>query len=152
MFIPLDLFQDKQKTKRLQDVMAKFVVHRLANGVQRAGQRHVSSAVSAQQPTLRGFALTYAEHGEPLDVLSLRDTTAVIDKPEGSNVWIRMLAAPINPADINTVQGVYPKKPVLPAVGGNEGVAEVRRHASLTIVCRAAAISGTNNRCARACH
>jgi mitochondrial enoyl-[acyl-carrier protein] reductase / trans-2-enoyl-CoA reductase len=45
-----------------------------------------------------------------------------------------MLAAPINPADINQIQGVYPAKPPMDtklgtidpaAVGGNEGVAEV---------------------------
>uniref|UniRef100_A0A8C4R5D5 Enoyl-[acyl-carrier-protein] reductase, mitochondrial n=1 Tax=Eptatretus burgeri TaxID=7764 RepID=A0A8C4R5D5_EPTBU len=36
-----------------------------------------------------------------------------------------MLAAPINPADINMVQGSYAILPSLPAVGGNEGVAEV---------------------------
>ncbi|KNC50839.1 trans-2-enoyl-CoA reductase [Thecamonas trahens ATCC 50062] len=39
-----------------------------------------------------------------------------------------VLAAPVNPADINTIQGVYPRKPAqLPAVGGNEGVAVVRQ-------------------------
>jgi mitochondrial enoyl-[acyl-carrier protein] reductase / trans-2-enoyl-CoA reductase len=45
-----------------------------------------------------------------------------------------MLAAPINPADVNQIQGSYPTKPPLSttlgtqelsAVGGNEGVAEV---------------------------
>ena len=36
-----------------------------------------------------------------------------------------MLIAPVNPADINTIQGVYPVKKPLPAVPGNEGVAEV---------------------------
>ena len=36
-----------------------------------------------------------------------------------------MLAAPVNPADINTIQGVYPIKPKLPSIPGNEGVAEV---------------------------
>lgn len=36
-----------------------------------------------------------------------------------------MLVAPINPADINQIQGVYALKPALPAVGGNEGVGEV---------------------------
>lgn len=35
------------------------------------------------------------------------------------------MAAPINPADINTIQGVYPIKPTLPAIPGNEGVAEI---------------------------
>ncbi|XP_038614041.1 enoyl-[acyl-carrier-protein] reductase, mitochondrial [Tachyglossus aculeatus] len=36
-----------------------------------------------------------------------------------------MLAAPINPADINMVQGTYALLPALPAVGGNEGVGQV---------------------------
>jgi trans-2-enoyl-CoA reductase len=36
-----------------------------------------------------------------------------------------MLAAPINPADINTIQGVYAVKPPLPSIPGNEGVGEV---------------------------
>ncbi|XP_018778029.2 enoyl-[acyl-carrier-protein] reductase, mitochondrial isoform X4 [Serinus canaria] len=36
-----------------------------------------------------------------------------------------MLAAPINPADINMIQGTYPLLSPLPAVGGNEGVGEV---------------------------
>lgn len=35
-----------------------------------------------------------------------------------------MLAAPINPADLNMIEGTYPIKPLsgLPAIGGNEGV------------------------------
>ncbi|KAM4796747.1 enoyl-[acyl-carrier-protein] reductase, mitochondrial [Rhinophrynus dorsalis] len=36
-----------------------------------------------------------------------------------------MLAAPINPSDINMVQGTYALLPELPAVGGNEGVGVV---------------------------
>ena len=39
---------------------------------------------------------------------------------------VRILASPINPADINMIEGVYPTKPAsLPAAGGNEGVAMV---------------------------
>uniref|UniRef100_A0A4W5KBW0 Enoyl-[acyl-carrier-protein] reductase, mitochondrial n=1 Tax=Hucho hucho TaxID=62062 RepID=A0A4W5KBW0_9TELE len=41
------------------------------------------------------------------------------------SVRLRMLAAPVNPADINMLQGTYPILPVFPAVGGNEGVGEV---------------------------
>lgn len=40
-------------------------------------------------------------------------------------VVVKFLLAPVNPADINTIQGVYPIKPKLPGVPGNEGVAEV---------------------------
>ena len=36
-------------------------------------------------------------------------------------VHVQMLAAPVNPADINMIQGVYPILPDIPAIGGNEG-------------------------------
>ncbi|KAM3398586.1 enoyl-OS-acyl-carrier-protein [Capsicum galapagoense] len=42
-----------------------------------------------------------------------------------NDVCIRMLAAPINPSDINRIEGVYPVRPPIPAVGGYEGVGEV---------------------------
>ncbi|OAD57160.1 putative trans-2-enoyl-CoA reductase, mitochondrial [Eufriesea mexicana] len=40
-------------------------------------------------------------------------------------VMIIVTQPPVNPADINTIQGKYPNKPPLPAVPGNEGVGEV---------------------------
>ncbi|KAH0631263.1 hypothetical protein JD844_005525 [Phrynosoma platyrhinos] len=40
-------------------------------------------------------------------------------------IHVKMLAAPINPSDINMIQGTYPILPDLPAVGGNEGVGQV---------------------------
>ncbi|XP_068773497.1 enoyl-[acyl-carrier-protein] reductase, mitochondrial isoform X3 [Struthio camelus] len=42
-----------------------------------------------------------------------------------SHVHVKMLAAPINPADINMIQGTYAILSELPAVGGNEGVGQV---------------------------
>lgn len=38
---------------------------------------------------------------------------------------MKWLLSPVNPADINTIQGKYPSKPTLPAVPGNEGVGEI---------------------------
>lgn len=68
-------------------------------------------------------SLVYAEHGDPEKVLRL-------EKEETSNfgprsVLLHMLAAPVNPADINQIQGTYGLKASLPAVGGAEGVGEV---------------------------
>jgi len=37
-------------------------------------------------------------------------------------VLVKMVAAPINPADINMIEGTYGKRASFPAVGGNEGV------------------------------
>ena len=41
--------------------------------------------------------------------------------PAAGEVLVRLLAAPINPADLNTVEGTYGVKPPLPAVPGVEG-------------------------------
>lgn len=38
---------------------------------------------------------------------------------------MKFLFSPINPADLNIVQGSYPVSPALPAVGGGEGLAQV---------------------------
>ncbi|KAF2366657.1 Alcohol dehydrogenase N-terminal [Trinorchestia longiramus] len=63
------------------------------------------------------------EYGEPQNVVKQRSVELPSLKPE--QVLVRMLAAPINPADINTIQGMYAVKPDLPCILGNEGVAEV---------------------------
>ncbi|XP_068231180.1 enoyl-[acyl-carrier-protein] reductase, mitochondrial-like [Palaemon carinicauda] len=68
-------------------------------------------------------SLTYDEYGDPEKVIKLKEE--VIPKPEGKQVLVRMLAATVNPADINTIQGVYAIKPPLPSIPGNEGVGEV---------------------------
>nr|POF04140.1 putative trans-2-enoyl-coa reductase, mitochondrial [Quercus suber] len=76
--------------------------------------------------------LTIEKLGEPKDVLTLHGHS--ISPPHGELLTLRFLASPINPADINQIQGVYPTKPNFTtdlgsstpiAVGGNEGVAEV---------------------------
>lgn len=70
------------------------------------------------------FAVKYTELGDPSKVLKFGPD--MDEKAVGSgDVLIRMLAAPINPADVNMVQGVYGIKPTLPAVGGSEGVGVV---------------------------
>ncbi|XP_012550647.3 enoyl-[acyl-carrier-protein] reductase, mitochondrial [Bombyx mori] len=64
--------------------------------------------------------LVYSEFGDPLHVVKYRECQV---PPLGSQeVLVRMLAAPVNPADINTIQGKYPVKVNLPCVPGNEGV------------------------------
>ncbi|CDK28893.1 unnamed protein product [Kuraishia capsulata CBS 1993] len=81
---------------------------------------------------LRARALIYTQYGEPIDVLKVHS----YELPQvGTNqLLLQHLAAPINPSDINQVQGVYPSKPPLTtdlgtdepaAVGGNEGVFQV---------------------------
>ncbi|TCD68433.1 mitochondrial 2-enoyl thioester reductase [Steccherinum ochraceum] len=83
-------------------------------------------------------ALVYSETGQPADVL--RATTyPTLPSPRQDWVNVKFLLSPINPSDINTIEGVYPSRPsllsswtpdgtpleqpVYPA--GNEGVAVV---------------------------
>ena len=58
---------------------------------------------------------------------SSRKETIALDELTGNGVQVKMLAAPINPADLNMVEGNYALLPKLPAVGGNEGVGVVER-------------------------
>ncbi|XRB20307.1 enoyl-[acyl-carrier-protein] reductase [Pseudoscourfieldia marina] len=47
-------------------------------------------------------------------------------------VHARLLAAPVNPADVNAVQGKYPSAPTPPAVGGLEGLFEITKVTNAT--------------------
>jgi len=90
-------------------------------------RRYVSSFGYAQAK-----ALIYSDYGQPSDVLKLHAHS--ISPAYGSDIVVRFLAAPINPADINQIEGVYPPKPEMTiklgtptpvAVPGNEGLVEV---------------------------
>lgn len=63
--------------------------------------------------------LLFRETGKPEEVLEI---DAMQPKaPEEGEVLVRMSASPINPADLNTVEGTYGVKLELPAVPGIEG-------------------------------
>ncbi|KAL0436500.1 UNVERIFIED_CONTAM: Enoyl-[acyl-carrier-protein] reductase, mitochondrial [Sesamum radiatum] len=68
-------------------------------------------------------AIVYDEQGSPDAVCKMRELPPVPIKDK--DVCVRMLAAPINPSDINRIEGVYPVRPPVPAIGGYEGVGEV---------------------------
>eukprot|EP00039_Didymoeca_costata_P004064 m.71150 g.71150 ORF g.71150 m.71150 type:complete len:357 (-) comp12215_c0_seq4:2536-3606(-) len=73
---------------------------------------------------VHGMKLEYSGHGEPEDVLRVT-SFPLTTKLEKDQVMVQMEAAPVNPSDINQIQGTYPKKPELPATGGNEGSGRV---------------------------
>lgn len=67
--------------------------------------------------------LVFHQTGVPVEVLSLEPLDF---RPlEEGEVRLRLLAAPINPADLNTIEGTYGVKLALPATPGIEGVGEV---------------------------
>jgi len=70
-----------------------------------------------------GRHLVFRQTGKPAEVLELALFTP--RPPQHGEVLVRMLAAPINPADLNTIEGTYGVKLELPAVPGVEGCGEV---------------------------
>lgn len=67
--------------------------------------------------------LTYEAHGDPAQVLQLRERPLGELAPD--HVRIRMLRAMIHPSDFGMILGKYGRLPELPAVGGREAVGEV---------------------------
>ena len=77
------------------------------------------------------LAANYQTHGNPPDVLRVTEQPWPAPAPE--EVVVQMRAAPLNPADINAIEGKYPIRPELPATPGMEGagvVVELGREAS----------------------
>jgi trans-2-enoyl-CoA reductase len=68
-------------------------------------------------------AVVYEKHGNPPDVL--RVETRPWPTPATGEALVKMLAAPINPADINQIEGKYPVRPELPATPGFEGAGTI---------------------------
>lgn len=93
-------------------------------------RRFSSSAIRADR------AVVYAQNGDPSQVLRVL-TYPSLPQPPPNSVKVEFLLSPINPADINVVEGIYPTKPTIEDaltlsgdqqrlfVGGNEGLARV---------------------------
>ncbi|KAF9005902.1 trans-2-enoyl-CoA reductase [Cyathus striatus] len=90
-------------------------------------------------PSWADRAVVYSENGDPSQVLSVL-TYPSISPPPPNSANIKFLLSPINPADINVIEGVYPSKPTKTDslavsgkgseghpvyIAGNEGLAQV---------------------------
>jgi len=64
-------------------------------------------------------AAVYEKHGNPADVL--RVESRPWPTPAQGEAIVQMRAAPINPADLNQIEGKYPIRSELPATPGFEG-------------------------------
>src|SRR5947209_14101297 len=64
-------------------------------------------------------AIVYERHGNPADVLQIQ--TEPWPTPAADEAVVEMRAAPINPADLNAIEGKYPGRREVPAVPGFEG-------------------------------
>src|SRR5256885_17148748 len=68
-------------------------------------------------------AAVYETHGNPVDVLKIE--TQPGPTPASDEAVVQMRAAPINPADLNQIEGKYPVRFPLPATPGFEGAGVV---------------------------
>ncbi|KAF8314677.1 NAD(P)-binding protein, partial [Clavulina sp. PMI_390] len=81
-------------------------------------------------------AIYFTSPGEAQNVVTVRTAAQDLTSPAEGEVQLRMKLAPINPSDVNVLQGVYPAKPRARTdshlglsepyfVPGNEGLGEV---------------------------
>ena len=68
-------------------------------------------------------AAVYDTHGNPADVLHVESRPG--PTPTSGQAVVKMRAAPINPADLNQIEGKYPVRAELPATPGFEGAGVV---------------------------
>ncbi|KAF8440062.1 hypothetical protein L210DRAFT_3612536 [Boletus edulis BED1] len=93
-----------------------------------------STSTTAIAPRAVASAIVYSKNGDPSSVLSAVSFPD-LPPPAPRTANVRFLLSPINPADINVIEGVYPSRPSPSTdlssdasavfVAGNEGVAEV---------------------------
>lgn len=78
-------------------------------------------------------ALQVRQFGQASDVLEYVDLRP---SPLGEGmVRVNLLASPINPADLNWIEGTYGTRPILPAVPGTEAVGEVVESDCASLAC-----------------
>src|SRR5437660_3562482 len=68
-------------------------------------------------------AVVYEKHGNPPEVLHVESRPC--PRPATGEAIVKMHAAPINPADLNQIEGKYAVRPELPATPGFEGAGVV---------------------------
>ncbi|KAK6532213.1 mitochondrial 2-enoyl thioester reductase [Arthrobotrys megalospora] len=104
--------------------------------LRRAGFITQAAKYSRYYSTRFGYShsrsLVFSNFGQPEKVLKLHSYS--IAPPYDDIINVRFIASPINPADINQIEGVYPEKPEFTlglgtgdksAVPGNEGLVEI---------------------------
>lgn len=97
-------------------------------------KKSIAATFQIQQRMLTAQAVVFSDHGEPKDVLFTHSYEIDENNLGANDIVVRTLGAPVNPSDINQIQGVYPSQPEKTtalgtekplAVGGNEGLFEV---------------------------
>jgi len=72
---------------------------------------------------LTSFCLQITQNGSPHEVIQVANHQ--LPTPGSHDVLVKILYAPINPADLNVIQGTYGRRPQLPCIPGHEAVGQV---------------------------
>ena len=70
-------------------------------------------------------AIVFHEHGAPAEVARVGEVEIAAAAARARRACVS-LASPINPADLNVIEGKYPMRPVAAGVPGVEGVGRGR--------------------------
>ncbi|KAI7901364.1 uncharacterized protein BX663DRAFT_514222 [Cokeromyces recurvatus] len=109
-----------------------FLIHAIFRANNYRSAQYIIRRSYSNTSDIIASAMVYSDYGQPSQVLRLHSYRLPALTPD--SVHVKFLASPINPADVNMIQGAYPIKPKfqtlgekdeLLAVGGNEGLAEV---------------------------
>jgi mitochondrial enoyl-[acyl-carrier protein] reductase / trans-2-enoyl-CoA reductase len=65
--------------------------------------------------------LVFKQTGKPTAVLEISEDDLTLPSLAAGELLVKILAAPINPADLNLIEGSYGVKATLPATAGGEG-------------------------------
>lgn len=65
--------------------------------------KNLTTNIIKNNMSLMSNRLEYLEHGDPVKVVTQK--TIPLEEPKDDEVLVEMIAAPVNPADINTIQG-----------------------------------------------
>lgn len=80
-------------------------------------------ALSGISWLIMSLFLQFEQTGNPAEVLKLSERP--VPHPEGHEVRVRMRYAPVNPADLNFIEGTYGRVAHPPCIPGHEGCGEV---------------------------
>ncbi|BFZ53910.1 mitochondrial 2-enoyl thioester reductase [Savitreella phatthalungensis] len=99
----------------------------------RGSSLSLSTTSSLRRRGITSRAIVFDRYGAPGDVLKVHEYET--GEPRSDEFLVRFLASPINPADLNQIEGVYPTRPHFDpslsdadpplAVGGNEALCEI---------------------------
>ena len=100
----------------------------IAKQISRANWRTIGVCrnfkVITQCRTFSSSQLYVADYGDPNTVVK-SETVNVPSSLSSRQVLVKMMMSPINPSDINMIEGTYFVQPPLPAILGNEGVGQI---------------------------